>query len=487
LLADDAYAGLSLRIDHNMAFATLTSLTSFDNFQYRHKTDLDGIASMNLQEIAPFLGFDINDTWQQANVINQFEDFEVDQITQELRLTSTGTRDLQWLVGVFYAAEEVANITGYGSDNFALFILAPFGYGAPIENTGAAVNHEFSQENTSYAAFVQLDYALSNKTNISFGTRYTQDEKEFVNQSYGLNREGERVVKMFPYAVDPQDQTTFKQTADFSHVSWKIGADYKLADDWMVYAAISDGFKSGGFPGNIPFAEADSAVFDEEVIIAYELGTKLSALDNTFRLDAAVFYYDYQDMQGIYAVYTTDGTASFNRLSRIGDAKVSGIEIDSTWQLTNQLTWSLAATVLSTEISDSVEDAADSYNNITSFNGKSLSHAPEKTLTSTLNWSDNISGDLILSIQANIAYKSDFYLGYDNDPSSHWDESSLTVGTRIVLSNEDDTWSVALWGRNITDEVIPAYQSFSLAKSDHFVFYNQPATFGIDFNYRFEE
>jgi hypothetical protein len=50
----------------------------------------------------------------------------------------------------------------------------------------------------------------------------------------------------------------------------------------------------------------------------------------------------------------------------------------------------------------------------------------------------------------------------------------------------DDTWSVALWGRNITDEEIPSYQSFSLAKQDHFVFYNQPATFGIDFTYRFE-
>ncbi|MBL4712676.1 MAG: TonB-dependent receptor [Gammaproteobacteria bacterium] len=302
--ADDEYAGASLRIDHELDFATLTSITSFDNFRYRHQVDLDGIAGMDLQEIAGFIGLPINDTWQKSNVLNQLEDFEVDQITQEIRLTSTGDSKLQWLTGLFYAAEDITNTTGYGSDNFGLFVSLPpdfGGYGAIIESTGAVFNHEFSQENTSYAAFVQLDYALSDKTNVSFGTRYTKDEKDFTNQSYGLNRDGSRVVKLFPYAEDPQDQVTFKQSADFSHVSWKLGTDYKIEDDWMVYASVSDGYKAGGFPGVIPFVAADSAAFSEEVIIAYGLGTKLSAFDNSFRLDVTSFYYDYQDMQGVYA------------------------------------------------------------------------------------------------------------------------------------------------------------------------------------------
>lgn len=480
--SDDEYSGFSLRVDHEFEFATFTSLTGADNFRYRHQVDLDGVAGQNLQEIAPFVGMTVNDTWQQANILNQLEDFEVDQFTQEFRLTSKGDNDLSWLVGFFYASEDIKNTTGYGSDNFGLFARSPdFGYGADIENTGAIFNHEFEQENTSYAVFVQLDYALSPETNISFGTRYTRDDKEFVDQSYGLDDAGNRAVKMFPYAVDPNDQTVYRQEIDFSNVSWKVGIDHKIEDEWMIYTSISDGYKSGGFPGVIPFSEIDVAPYKEETIMAYEAGTKLSMLDQAIRLDISAFYYDYQDMQGVFG--TAEG---FDKLTRMGDAEVTGIEIAGTWRLTDSLTWRLGAALLDTEISNSALDAVDALGNPTTFDGNQLSHAPEQSATTSLNWSEEVSDDLWLTVQVNAAYKSDFFLRYDNDPSSEWDKSSLVLGTRITLSNVDDTWSIALWGRNITDEEIPTYQSFSLAKQDHFVFYNQPSTFGIDFTYRFE-
>ncbi|WOH36820.1 TonB-dependent receptor [Thalassotalea fonticola] len=482
-VADDEYNGFSLRVDHELSFATFTSLTGVDNFHYRHKTDLDGIAGMDLQEIAGFIGLPINDTWQKANILHQYEDFEVDQFTQEFRLTSTTDGDLKWITGLFIATEDMKNTSGYASDNFGLFASLPFdfgGYGAVIENTGAVFNHTFEQENTSYAVFAQFDYALFDKTNISFGTRYTEDEKDFEDEAYGLDDAGNRVVKLMPYSDNGADETTFKQSMDTSHVSWKVGMDHKIEKDWMIYGGISEGHKSGGFPGTIPFAEADVAAYDDETILAYELGSKLSALDNSLRLDITAFYYDYQDMQGVYA--TAEG---FDTLNRVGDAEVKGLELSGTWSLTESLTWSFGAAVLDTEISDSVENVGDALGNPTDFNGKELSHAPKQSASTSFNWTNEVSDSLLLSVQVNAAYKSDFYLRYDNDPSSHWDESSLVLGSRITLSDIDDTWSVALWGRNITDEEIPAYQSFSLAKQDHFVFYNQPSTYGIDFTYRF--
>lgn len=482
--ADDEYNGFSLRIDHELSFATFTSLTGVDSFHYRHKTDLDGIAGMDLQEIAGFIGLPINDSWQTANILHQYEDFEVEQLTQEFRLTSTTDGDLKWIAGLFYASEEMKNTSGYASDNFGLFASLPFdfgGYGAIIENTGAVFNHTFEQENTSYAVFAQFDYALTDETNISFGSRDTNDEKDFEDEAYGIDDQGNRVVKIMPYSDDPTNLATYKQSMDTSHVSWKVGVDHKLEDDWMIYGGVSQGHKSGGFPGTIPFAEADVAPYDDEKILSFELGSKLSALENSLRLDVTAFYYDYQDMQGVYA--TTEG---FDTLNRVGDAEVKGLELSGTWLLTESLTWAFGAALLDTEISNSVTNVGDALGNPTDFNGKELSHAPKQSASTSLNWTNEVSDDLLLSVQVNAAYKSDFFLRYDNDPSSHWDESSLTLGSRITLSNMDDTWSVALWGRNITDEEIPSYQSFSLAKQDHFVFYNQPATFGIDFTYRFE-
>ncbi|MEW6997742.1 TonB-dependent receptor [Colwelliaceae bacterium BS250] len=482
-VADDEYSGASLRIDHELSFATLTSITGVDNFHYRHKTDLDGIAGMDLQEIAGFIGLPINDSWQSANILHQYEDFEIDQFTQELRLTSNGDGDLKWLTGLFYATEDITNTSGYASDNFGLFASLPFdfgGYGAVIENTGAIFNHAFEQENMSYAVFAQLDYALTDKTNISLGSRYTYDEKDFEDEAYGIDDAGNRVVKIMPYSDNPTDLATYKQSMDTSNVSWKVGVDHKIQKDWMIYGGVSQGHKAGGFPGTIPFAEADVAAYDDETILSYELGSKVSALDNTLRLDVTAFYYDYQDMQGVYA-----STGGFDTLNRIGDAEVTGLELNGTWLIADSLTWAFGAAMLDTEISDSVDDVADSLGNPTDFNGNELSHAPKQSATTSLNWTNNVSENLLLSVQVNAAYKSDFYLRYDNDPSSHWDESSLVLGSRITLSSVDDTWNVALWGRNITDEEIPSYQSFSLAKEDHFVFYNQPSTYGIDFTYKF--
>jgi len=483
-VADDEYNGFSLRIDHELSFATFTSLTGVDNFHYRHKTDLDGIAGMDLQEIAGFIGLPINDSWKTANILHQYEDFEVDQISQEFRFTSTTEGPLKWIAGLFYASEDMKNTSGYASDNFGLFAALPFdfgGYGATIENTGAVFNHTFEQKNTSYAVFAQFDYALSDKTNVSFGSRYTNDEKDFEDEAYGIDDKGNRVVKIMPYSDDPTNLSTYKQSMDTSHVSWKLGVDHKLEEDWMIYGGVSQGHKSGGFPGTIPFAEGDVAPYDDESILSFELGSKLSALDNNLRLDVTAFYYDYQDMQGVYA--TTEG---FDTLNRVGDAKVKGLELSATWLLTESFTWTIGAALLDTEISNSIENVADALGNPTNFNGNELSHAPKQSASTSFNWTNEITDDLLLSMQINAAYKSDFYLRYDNDPSSQWNESSLVLGSRITLSNIDETWSVALWGRNITNEEIPSYQSFSLAKQDHFVFYNQPATFGIDFTYRFE-
>ena len=81
-------------------------------------------------------------------------------------------------------------------------------------------------------------------------------------------------------------------TADesFSNVSWKLAADYQAADNVLLYASASSGFKSGGFTGSASTAAQATTPFDSERAISYEVGIKSKFADNRFLLNALGFF-----------------------------------------------------------------------------------------------------------------------------------------------------------------------------------------------------
>ncbi|WP_163930083.1 TonB-dependent receptor [Paraferrimonas sp. SM1919] len=513
-VADDEFIGGSIRIDHDFGFANFTSLTTTEKFNYRHKTDLDGIGNeINLQVVGDFLdsiytapiadggfGFEeaplqLNDNWQNTSIINQYEDFEIKQFNQEFRLTSPGGERFNWLVGAYLSQEDIVNSTGYETPQFTLFAMMPWteelagtgleGYWADFTDPDGVFYHDFDQQNKSYAVFAQTDYALIEDTlKLNFGLRYSKDEKTFSNETYGVDGQGVRKVKMTPEAFigQPDNTERLHQSADFSHLAWNVGLDYNIHSDLMFYTRVANGYKSGGFPGALPLADVDSLPYNKETIMSYEAGLKGITLDNTLQFTAAAFMYDYKDMQGVYA--TAEG---FDVLSRIGDAKISGIELDGVYQIIEGLTVRGALGTLSTEITNGIDNYADTYGNAVDITGNKLSHAPELTANGHIRYEADITENVYMAAQLDASYKSDFYLRYGNHPSDKWDQNTTIIGARLMVADMYDKWNVAIWGRNLTNEVVPSYQSFSLAKPDHFVFYNMPRTFGIDFTYRFGE
>ena len=533
--ADDEFSGASLRLELDVDGGTFVSLTGMDEMTYIHNTDLDGVGFVDYQDLAvgivaladslgltdeqwlTEIGLDPfgtraiaeNPDFQRGNILNQLENFEIDQFSQEFRFTSEGGQRFNYLFGAYYSSDDIKNTTGYQSDGFSLFL------GLPLQ--GAIYNYEFEQENTSYAIFGQGDYALTDATTLTFGARYTKDEKQFISSSFGTHPDMAAFLDaafgvpntdqlpilpdLFGFGLDNSLPTSsidgfsaelidggskLKQKVEFSNLSWKLTLDHKIEDDWMVYASVADGFNAGGFPAVIITACLFEATpYDEETIMAYEIGSKLTALNNSLRLNASLFYYDYSDLQGVYAT-----AVGFDRLQRIGDADVYGIEVDGTWVLTDSLQWRFGFATLDTEVVNGATDAVDASGTnprapVSLFEGNNLAHAPEFTANSSLNYEADISDDLYLTFQANVSYRSDYYTRFDGTPISKWDDSSMVVGFRATLNDMDDVWQVALWGKNITNEEFATYQSFSLDKGDQFIFFNAPATYGIDFTYRF--
>ena len=78
---------------------------------------------------------------------------------------------------------------------------------------------------------------------------------------------------------------------------WKAGLDYRFNDDMLAYFTVSHGFKSGGFNGAQGNTTSQLLPYRPEELTAFEVGAKLTLLDNRMQFNANTFYYDYKDKQ----------------------------------------------------------------------------------------------------------------------------------------------------------------------------------------------
>ena len=169
--------GFSLTVEKDLGFATLTSITSDRASDSTIDTDI---------------GFDSAPIFAHAPKVLQLEN-----VTQEFRLTSNGDERLDWQVGAFYAQEDLyhefrltfgqlfrnyADILAGGTGNGAVLdfvdnALAPTGYQGPSYGEGRGTLEVFTQDNESMSIFAQVDYEVTEKLTATFGLSYFEDEK----------------------------------------------------------------------------------------------------------------------------------------------------------------------------------------------------------------------------------------------------------------------------------------------------------------------
>ena len=165
----------------------------------------------------------------------------------------------------------------------------------------------------------QIDYAITDQLELVARLRYSEGEKQ-------ANMPGFRVG---PEPADdlPVFCCTFVEKEKWEEVTSKLGLNYHLNDDVMLYASYSQGYKAGGFN----FGQADP--YDPETVDALESGLKSRWLDNRVQLNLAAFYYDYQDKQE-YQRITLPAGETF-QLVNAAASTVSGLELEVQAQITS--------------------------------------------------------------------------------------------------------------------------------------------------------
>ena len=339
-----------------------------------------------------------------------------DQLTQEFQLlgTTAGER-LDWLAGLFYfteAGDQVIN------DKFGTFPLLPT---------------TFDLKTDSYAVFGQLSYPWNSKVSIVGGLRYTQDSKSMD----ATIQDGLFVFPVTSAAVSVDE--------DFSSISPKLGMDVQLNDDTLAYAYVAHGFKGGGFNGlAVGNPQILASPYNEETVWTLEGGIKTDLLDNRLRINAAVFYNQYDDIQMTAII----DVASFSFAEQnVGKATVLGLEIEASARLSEGLRV-FGNVGFMTDRYDRLDPLSSAAQN----NAADLPSTPAATGMVGFSYEQPISAsgaDLKLKIGADIGYVGDHFGEVTN---SVLIEAYSQLNAYVAIGANDDRWQLRLAGKNVTDE-----------------------------------
>lgn len=178
------------------------------------------------------------------------------------------------------------------------------------------------QMHDGYGVFGQISFDISDQLNVTGGLRYSSEKKAAT------------IVRLTPgfctnvaLPCDFRTSPTVDGSRSWNSLSPKVGLNYKINSDVLVYASFGKAVRSGGY--NIRLSSPlDPGVFDQEDLTAYEVGMKADFLDRKLRVNIAAFRNDYKDLQRTVATFV--GSSIIQTIDNSADARIQGLELDLT-------------------------------------------------------------------------------------------------------------------------------------------------------------
>jgi iron complex outermembrane receptor protein len=278
---------------------------------------------------------------------------EYEQTTAELRFSSASDGPFNWTVGGYWWDSEyeirLVSVIGF-------FFLPPPGP-VPLVTRIEAFGldpldlPQFSKQTSeSWAVFGEADWAINDRWTLTFGGRFTKDEKT-TNQSgqvpcgieplFGPFLPPGAVVTPPPYDTlcfgpdgDPSTPGGDRNTPVAAEHDWdeftpRVGVKWDVSDDSMAYFTYSAGYRAGGFNGRVDSVESESEPYDQETVDNFEVGYKSQWLDDRLRFNASVFYMTYDNKQEeVQQTSLSSGTGQRTFVLNASDATISGLEME---------------------------------------------------------------------------------------------------------------------------------------------------------------
>jgi iron complex outermembrane receptor protein len=421
--------GLSLKIENEFDFGTLTSVSGYREGDASSLYDQTGVGPDNgfglIVFSPPSFSFPVNET----------EDIK--QYSQEIRLASAPVdQGFDWIVGAYAQSDEVKKY-----DRF--FAETP----VPIPTISGESHWDNMAKNKSYAAFAQLGFQFNDQFRLVGGIRYTHDNKSGLVTATAVEG-GDQFSPNDQVALSPLSPTLMEGdtfTVDYEE-SWgeltpQVTAEFEANENMFFYATYSAGYKGGGFEDDPANAVAANTSYDPETVDNFEVGGKFDFWNNRARVNLAAFYMKYKDLQ----VTQTDAGCLCNITDNAADANIQGIDIEAEPHLFDVFNVSVGLTYLDTEYVDFVDSLGRDAS------GNFLQRTPEyqwnvsaEYETDLGQWRDG------LKIRAGYSHKGKMFWAPEN---TNFEEAYGTLDGRISVTPNEGDFTVSIWGRNLTDEL----------------------------------
>jgi outer membrane receptor protein involved in Fe transport len=299
----------------------------------------------------------------------------------------------------------------------------------------------------------------------------------------------------------------FTSKLDEDNTSWRVGLNWSVADNQLVYANISKGYKSGSFPTVATSASVQLEPATQEELLAYEIGTKMSLFDGTLQFNAAAFYYDYTDKQVLGAI-NDPIFGSLPALVNVPDSEVIGGEFAVEWFPIEGLRIAPSLSYARSEVKGEFRNFDPFFSGTFNpgdkdFSGEAFPNAPEWTGNMDVQYEWRLGNGWIPFVGVNVNYQSEtngFFYDQCNEPGVPCTpevhpflvgDYKLPINARTLVDLragvESDTgnWRVWAWGRNVTDEY---YWNQTQHVNDVLLrFTGMPRTYGLAVSYQFAE
>lgn len=501
-VTDTDIDNFALNIKWDLGNHLLTSVTGYSGYTYDGNGDLDFTA---------------------ANVIGVHSDEDFDQISQEIRFESLGNDTFNYIVGGYY---QDADLSTNSVPAFQISTLVP--------SAGDLLNGDristVQQDTKTMAIFAQGTWNLAEDWRLTVGARYTDEEKTLqrevlIQQFDGHILDGsgpldtvalslwESRLNTVPYSVTRE--------RDESKTTPLITLQHDLTEDVMLYGTWTQGYKGGGFDSvysNGKFVQGsntyiagntDLLEFEDEQATNVEFGAKMRLLDGAAEMNVAYFRTEYEDLQ----VSIFDGGAGFN-VGNAAEATSQGIEVDGRFIASESLVFGGSLAYLDFEYDaypngqctvSQVNSLANGtggpcfYNTdnlpVRDLTGETTNYSPEWSASLSAQHTATISDSLELTSTIDVNYRDEYFLSSDLDENLLVD-ATTTINARVSVMTTDESWEIALIGKNLTDEEtvstgedVPFSSTLSIyptaVDGGYYKYVNRPRSFALEGKYRF--
>lgn len=499
------------------------------NFTLEANVDFESFA---LKSITSFTDYDSLVGLDGDSGPNPFERFwfeeDAESFTQEIQLTSSNDSNFQWTTGLYYSTDTVFfsfsdfrhtldDRSGIGSVTATLADGSTTDVGlflaSPLVSLDTSLNGHFVDanevESDYFGAYFQGEFSVSDEFRLIGGLRYNKEDKSVLG---GSNFSAVAPVTVRPefaggasptvipsrpsdvFAYDLSVPGIASSSNDYNNVSWRLGAEYDLSEDALVYFTASTGFLSGS-------VNATRDDTDEQESEVFEIGLKSLLLDKTLQLNVSAHMTDYTNL--LAQLQTVDpNTGNIGTTTRNGgEIEAKGLEVEVTWAPNDALTIAGNIALLNSEYGEfgfgniyqaysgdlpviggtpvTINGRETILGGVIQLDGETTPWSPDLTFNLNGSYEFDLGDQGTITPSIQIAYSDSYNVAgnFPIDPAGDQDSFTKT-DFRLAWDSLDREYHVEIYVENIEDEAVNA--RLNVGGNDHTqTSYLYPRNWGI--------